>query len=421
MPPPWQQAGRPSPVSGAPTADTERCNGHNRLQNAAGTASFGHDRPVAARSRPRHRRSRPHPARPRTGAPGRCLHVGDHARPRRSHGRDQPGRRRRAARRRLALGLRRHDGVAGPDGRPAGHPATGRSLAHVRSGAAGRPDLRGRGHLRPGPGPLRDAPHVAVPRLRRRVVPGRVGARREHGGHDGRVRDRPLAGLRQRRRSRRPGRGQRRHAQRRGARRLRPAPPRGTASGGHPDAHPAGPLTGLFNRRYLVEQAPRLWRQARRDGNRLAAMVLDLDHFKRLNDDYGHAAGDAVLREVAGALSDAVRPTDVLARTGGEELLVIGLVSDPDEATHLAERLRAAVAGSRTAEGHAVTASIGVALTHPIDGEDPTDELWRLVDRADAAMYEAKQQGRDRVVSLWLPRARSPLADELTVAAPSDV
>ena len=117
------------------------------------------------------------------------------------------------------------------------------------------------------------------------------------------------------------------------------------------------PLTGLFNRRFLVEQAPRMWRQARRDGTRVAAMVLDLDHFKRLNDAHGHAAGDAVLRAVAGALAATVRPTDVLARTGGEELVVLGLVGDPDEAAHLAERLRTAVADSRTADGHAVTAS----------------------------------------------------------------
>jgi GGDEF domain-containing protein len=107
------------------------------------------------------------------------------------------------------------------------------------------------------------------------------------------------------------------------------------------------PLTGLANRRSLVEQAPRIWRQARRDGQRVAALVLDLDHFKRLNDAFGHAVGDAVLRAVATALGATVRPADVLARTGGEE---------------------------------------------------PTDALWRLVDRADAAMYEAKQHGRDRVV-----------------------
>jgi diguanylate cyclase (GGDEF)-like protein len=184
------------------------------------------------------------------------------------------------------------------------------------------------------------------------------------------------------------------------------------------------PLTGLFNRRFLVEQAPRLWRQARRDGTRVAAMMLDLDHFKRLNDAHGHAAGDAVLRAVAGSLGTAVRPSDILARTGGEELVVLGLVGDADEAAHLAERLRTAVAGSRTPDGHAVTASIGIALVRPVDGEPPTDALWRLVDRADAAMYEAKQQGRDRVASMWVPRAHTPLPEESPRRpgpAPSDI
>jgi diguanylate cyclase (GGDEF)-like protein len=158
------------------------------------------------------------------------------------------------------------------------------------------------------------------------------------------------------------------------------------------------PLTGLANRRSLVEQAPRIWRQARRDGQRVAALVLDLDHFKRLNDAFGHAVGDAVLRSVATALGATVRPADVLARTGGEELVALGLVSDPSEARHLAERLRLAVAGSGVGLQHQVTVSIGVALARPGYGEDPTDALWRLVDRADAAMYEAKQHGRDRVV-----------------------
>ncbi|WP_448607826.1 diguanylate cyclase domain-containing protein [Geodermatophilus sp. URMC 60] len=166
------------------------------------------------------------------------------------------------------------------------------------------------------------------------------------------------------------------------------------------------PLTGLSNRRFLVEQAPRVWRQARREGSRVAAMVLDLDHFKRLNDAHGHAAGDAVLRAVASSLAATVRPTDVLARIGGEELIVLGLVSDPAEAHQLAERLRAAVRTSRTDDGHSVTASIGIALARPVDGEDPADAMWRLVDRADGAMYEAKQAGRDRVAAV-LPRQRS--------------
>ena len=166
------------------------------------------------------------------------------------------------------------------------------------------------------------------------------------------------------------------------------------------------PLTGLHNRRYLVDEAPRVWRQARRDGTRVTAMVLDLDHFKRLNDAHGHAAGDAVLLTVARALAASVRPADVLARIGGEELVVLGLVSDAAEAGRLAERLRAAVAASRTTEGHAVTASVGVALTRPVDGQDARDALWRLIDRADAAMYEAKQQGRDRVAALLVPQPR---------------
>jgi diguanylate cyclase (GGDEF)-like protein len=171
------------------------------------------------------------------------------------------------------------------------------------------------------------------------------------------------------------------------------------------------PLTGLWNRRYLVQQAPRMWRQARRDGTRVAAMVLDLDHFKKLNDAHGHAAGDAVLLAVAAALGATVRPTDVLARIGGEELVVLGMVGDAAEAHHLAERLRTAVSESRTDEGHQVTASIGIALTRPVDGEDATDALWRLVDRADAAMYEAKQQGRDRVAAVAVPRPRPALVE----------
>ena len=171
------------------------------------------------------------------------------------------------------------------------------------------------------------------------------------------------------------------------------------------------PLTGLYNRRFLVEQAPRMWRPARRDGTRVAAMVLDLDHFKRLNDAHGHAAGDAVLHAVAGSLAATVRPSDVLARLGGEEIVVLGLVADPDEAGRLAERLRAAVAGCRTEHGHAVTASIGIALARPVDGEDAVPALWRLIDRADGAMYEAKQSGRDRVVALWGSSGRTPVSD----------
>ncbi|MFQ1000932.1 diguanylate cyclase [Modestobacter sp. SSW1-42] len=174
------------------------------------------------------------------------------------------------------------------------------------------------------------------------------------------------------------------------------------------------PLTGLANRRSLVDQSPRVWRQARRDGQRVAALVLDLDHFKQLNDAFGHGVGDEVLRAVSVALAASVRPPDVLARTGGEELVVLGLVSDPDEARRLAERLRRAVAGCGAGRPWRVSASIGAALAHPADGEDPVDALWRLVDRADAAMYVAKEGGRDQVVVARgdvLPLPRSPERD----------
>lgn len=167
------------------------------------------------------------------------------------------------------------------------------------------------------------------------------------------------------------------------------------------------PLTGLFNRRYLVGQAPRLWGQARREGTQVSALVLDLDHFKRLNDQFGHAVGDDVLRAVARALADAVRPTDVLARIGGEELVVLGSVEVVAEARRLAERLRDAVAGARSDAGHSVTASIGLAVAHPVDGEDAGTALWRLIDRADAAMYEAKRGGRDQVALYRAPRPRA--------------
>ncbi|WP_242658384.1 GGDEF domain-containing protein [Klenkia brasiliensis] len=156
------------------------------------------------------------------------------------------------------------------------------------------------------------------------------------------------------------------------------------------------PLTGLANRRSLVAGGDRLWRQALRDGAAVAAFVLDLDRFKELNDEHGHAAGDAVLQAVATSLTGAVRPADVLARTGGEEMVVLGLVHGAADAEQLGERLRAAVqrAGHRL---HPVTASVGVALAGPRPGDDPQDAVRKLIDRADLAMYTAKQAGRDRV------------------------
>ncbi|WP_092803857.1 GGDEF domain-containing protein [Klenkia marina] len=167
------------------------------------------------------------------------------------------------------------------------------------------------------------------------------------------------------------------------------------------------PLTGLANRRSMTAAAGRLWHQAQREGAVVAAFLLDLDRFKQLNDEHGHAAGDAVLLAVARSLAQTVRPTDVLARTGGEEMVVLGVVRDHHDARHLGERLRAAVHSTEVGV-HRVTASVGLALATPVAGEDPRDAVWRLIDRADVAMYSAKQAGRDRVelAAPTLPRPR---------------
>jgi diguanylate cyclase (GGDEF)-like protein len=166
-------------------------------------------------------------------------------------------------------------------------------------------------------------------------------------------------------------------------------------------------LTGLPNRRHLQEHAPALWAQAEREQRMLAALAIDLDHFKAVNDAHGHAAGDELLRRVADALRQVVRTGDLVARTGGEEFVVLTLVDAAATAVDLAERLRRAVNGADD-KGHA-TASIGIALTSvvpgapgepagPVPAADPVDATWRLLDRADAALYEAKRQGRDRWV-----------------------
>jgi diguanylate cyclase (GGDEF)-like protein len=162
-------------------------------------------------------------------------------------------------------------------------------------------------------------------------------------------------------------------------------------------------LTGLPNRRDLAERAPHLWERASRERLLLAALAIDLDHFKAVNDAHGHAVGDELLRAVAVALKTAVRNDDLVARPGGEEFVVLTLVQSLEPAVALAERLRHAV-GAVDREHHP-TASIGLALTRPAPdltdaatGPDAVDATWRLLDRADCALYEAKRQGRDRWV-----------------------
>jgi len=158
-------------------------------------------------------------------------------------------------------------------------------------------------------------------------------------------------------------------------------------------------LTGLPNRRHLEEQMPRVW-SAGPDGGLVAAVVLDIDNFKGINDVHGHAVGDDVLRAVTRAVSAAVAAhadaDAVLARTGGEELAVLTAVPDRETAFSLAEGLREAVAGVELPV--ATTASVGVAVERPGPAPDPVEAAWRLIERADNGMYEAKRRGRDQAV-----------------------
>ncbi len=156
------------------------------------------------------------------------------------------------------------------------------------------------------------------------------------------------------------------------------------------------PLTGLYNRRYADAHIDGLL--ARGGGGRLslAAMVLDLDRFKRVNDRYGHAAGDAVLVELARRLAANFRPADLISRIGGEEFLVVMPDILPEHAARVAERVRHAV---ETPPFHvpgaaapiAITVSIGLAMHRP--GESSVD----LIGRADAALYGSKAAGRNMV------------------------
>ncbi len=156
------------------------------------------------------------------------------------------------------------------------------------------------------------------------------------------------------------------------------------------------PLTGLYNRRHMVELLEHEVEQARRYGLPLSVLALDLDRFKQVNDEFGHPAGDQVLGVAAQRISFALRKVDRLARMGGEEFLVLCPRTDQEGALLLAERIRSGMA-SETMPGlpqaRVVTVSVGVAVLDPEE-----DEVGTLIARADARLYEAKEQGRNRVV-----------------------
>lgn len=159
-------------------------------------------------------------------------------------------------------------------------------------------------------------------------------------------------------------------------------------------------LTGLMNRNEILQQITASGNHARRTGGRTAVLFCDIDKFKAINDTHGHAAGDEVLRVMAGRLNASVRGTDYVARIGGDELLVLLTgVHGIDDAAIIAEKIRTTAAYPIPWEDTFVhaTLSVGVALAVPGEGVDP------LIARADAAMFQAKQGGRDQVIAIPSP------------------
>jgi len=153
------------------------------------------------------------------------------------------------------------------------------------------------------------------------------------------------------------------------------------------------PLTGLYNRRYMEDALERYINLAERTGSATSIIMIDLDNFKRLNDEHGHAKGDSVLRDVAGQLSAALRPSDVVARYGGEELIVILPNCGLEDSAAKAEMLRLRIEGLSDAHGASISASFGVA-TVPETSTSKAD----VIPTADAALYVAKKAGKNCVV-----------------------
>lgn len=155
------------------------------------------------------------------------------------------------------------------------------------------------------------------------------------------------------------------------------------------------PLTGLANRRHFMDLANQAFSQAKRYGHPLSVIMIDVDHFKKVNDTYGHAAGDEVLRELAKVGTAALREVDVLGRLGGEEFAALLPETDEAGAVEVAERMRTAFAQNEVATDQGTiyyTVSLGVAALAPA-----VSRVDDLINNSDAALYQAKEGGRNRV------------------------
>jgi diguanylate cyclase (GGDEF)-like protein/PAS domain S-box-containing protein len=173
-------------------------------------------------------------------------------------------------------------------------------------------------------------------------------------------------------------------------------------------------LTGLSNRRAFDRALNREWKRTLREGSQISLLLLDVDHFKEFNDQYGHQAGDDCLRAIAAAVGGGVRGTDMVARYGGEEITVILPSTDTADAVKVAEKVRLAVEGLRLPqEGHQgrdwVTVSVGVATALARQG-GTIKMPESLLLAADNALYKAKHEGRNRVATALLVATKSSAA-----------
>jgi diguanylate cyclase (GGDEF)-like protein len=154
-------------------------------------------------------------------------------------------------------------------------------------------------------------------------------------------------------------------------------------------------LTGIYNRRHFLELGEKELARAQRYGHPLALMMMDVDRFKRVNDTYGHAAGDEVLKQLAATCTANLRGPDILGRLGGEEFAVVMPECRVDAAKNAAERLRLKLA---KVEVPSEQGTIGFTISIGVVGRESGEGLTEALDRADKAMYAAKQGGRNRVV-----------------------
>jgi diguanylate cyclase (GGDEF)-like protein len=169
-------------------------------------------------------------------------------------------------------------------------------------------------------------------------------------------------------------------------------------------------LTGLANRLHVLQLGEREVERARRSGAPVAVLMVDIDHFKRVNDQHGHQVGDEALRVVATTLAAQLRVTDVVGRLGGEEFLVLLPGEDAAGALEVAERLRVAVertCGPAAGLTAPLTISIGRSILRP-DGTSAEAQLAAAMVAADEALYRAKGQGRNRVAGCTPPRGVQP-------------